>query len=169
MVVGDTVLHIDRFAGGILRRNAIADVPVAPLAIAGDTIVTVSGTGRVAAYSELGARPLWHHDTGAPILAAPIIAPEGVYVLTRTAALLRVTRLGAESVAQLNGAATESITLTADGVLVGLLDGQLQLVRRDGTIVWREKLPGSLRAPPAVSGSSVYAATLNGRLIKLSS
>jgi hypothetical protein len=60
------------------------------------------------------------------------------------------------------------LTLTADGLLVGLLDGRLQLIRRDGSIVWQEKLPGSLRAPPAVRGSNIYAATLNGRLIKLS-
>jgi outer membrane protein assembly factor BamB len=168
LVQRDTLVLIDRFTGMIQGRHTLADVPVAPLAVAGDTIVTVGGTGRVTAYAELGARQLWQHDAGGPIVAAPIVAREGVYVLTRTAALMRITPLGSERVVQLDGAATESITLTADGLLVGLLDGRLQLVRREGTIAWQEQLPGSLRAPPAVRRSSVYAATLNGRLIKLS-
>lgn len=168
IAVRDTIVLMERAHGAVLRRVAIGSAPTAPLALSGDTIVVVGGNGTVSARAEHGARLLWRHDVGGVVLAAPIIAPEGVYVLTRQAALLRVTAGGVETLAQLEGAATESLTLTASGLLVGLLDGRLLLVRRSGAVVWEQRVTGSLRAPSAVRDSSVYVATLGGRLVKLS-
>ncbi|MGH7466050.1 MAG: PQQ-binding-like beta-propeller repeat protein, partial [Longimicrobiales bacterium] len=110
---------------------------------------------------------LWRHTLDAPVLAAPVATDDGVFALTRDAVLFRLGAGSARRIVALDGAATESLTITADGALVGTLDGRIVFVRRDGTLVWEERLDGSVRAPAVVHESEVYVGTLNGRLVKL--
>jgi len=165
----DTLYRVTRANGAVAARHPIAGAPTAPIAAHGDTVIVVTQTGTVAAYGERGARELWRHEVEAPVLAMPVIADDGVYVLTRGADVWRITARSAERIAQLDGAATESLTVTADGILVGQLDGVVTFLRRDGRPVWRERMPGSVRAPAAVRDSAVYITTLNGRIVKLTS
>jgi outer membrane protein assembly factor BamB len=96
-----------------------------------------------------------------------VVTDSGVFVLTRGAELLRLGSVRAQRIAAVGGAATESLTVTANGALIGTLDGRLTFVRHDGTRVWEERFEGSIRAPAAVHRSVVYVGTLTGRLIKL--
>lgn len=163
----DTLLRIDRARGTVRSRHVIAGAPSAPLALRGDTIVIAMHPGIVAAYADAGARELWRHDVAAPVLAAPVIADSVVFVLTRSAELLRLDPRAAVHLVALDGSATESLTVTADGALIGTLDGRVTFVRRDGTIVWEKRVAGSVRAPAAVHDSAVYVGTLRGSLVKL--
>lgn len=163
----DTLYRVAAGDGTVVARHAIAAAPTAPLAAAGDTIIVATQDGVVVAYSGRGAREIWRQDTGAPVLAAPVVAEDGVWVLNRQAEVWRLTATSAERVAALEGTATESLTLTAGGLVVGTLDGVVTYMRRDGSIVWQEKVRGSVRAPVAVHQGAVYVPTLAGRIVKL--
>ena len=165
----DTLYVLDRATGTVAHRRVLAGAPTAPLAAAGDTLIVATQEGVIVAYAERGAREIWRHDVEAPVLAAPVVADDGIWVLNRRAEVWRLSARTAERVAALGGAATESLTLTADGLLVGMLDGSMTFLRRDGRVVWQEKVPGSVRAPAAVHGGAVYIATLNGRIVQLTS
>lgn len=167
VLVRDTLVRVDLSSGDVVARLPLGGAASAPLAGGGDTLVVALQGGVVAAYAELGARELWRYELGAPVLAAPVVTPDGVYALTRRAEVYRLDARGAHRLAALDAAATESLTVTANGILTGLLDGTLVFMRRDGTVVWRQELPGSIRAPAAVAGGAVYAGTLRGRLVKL--
>lgn len=167
VAVRDTLFHLGRADGARRARIQLPGEPSAPIGVRGDTLFIAMHPGVVAAYVDGGAREVWRHTLGALVVAAPVVTSDGVFVLTRAAELLRLDRYGARRVIALEGAATESLTITADGALIGTLDGRIVFVRRDGTIVWEERVDGSVRAPAAVRAGSVYVGTLNGRLVKL--
>lgn len=167
VAVQDTLLRIALDDGEVRARIGLAGQPSAPIAVHGDTLVIAMNPGIVAAYVDGGAREVWRHTFGAAVVAAPVVADGGVFVLTRSAELYHVGRSVSRRIVALDGAATESLTLTADGALVGTLEGRLVFVRRDGTVIWEERLDGSIRAPAVVHDSEVYVGTLNGRLVKL--
>jgi outer membrane protein assembly factor BamB len=163
----DSLLRIARSDGSVRARLPLAGMVTAPLVAAGDTLILAMSQGVVAAYAERGERELWRQQLGAPVLAAPVPTPEGIYALTRDTELYRLGPAGATRLAALGGAATESLSVTANGVLVGRLDGTLIFVDREGNRRWEHRLNGSLRAPALAHGSAIYAATLTGRLFKL--
>jgi eukaryotic-like serine/threonine-protein kinase len=164
----DTIVRLARSNGAVRGRHPIAAIPTAPLALHGDTLTIAMQGGIVAAYAERGAREIWRHRIGSTVLAAPVVGSDAVYVLTRDADLFRLTRFRAQRIAELGGAATESLTVTATGALIGRLDGRITLVGFDGTQHWEEQLSGSIRAPAAVRNASIYVGTLTGRMVKLS-
>jgi outer membrane protein assembly factor BamB len=165
----DSLVRIARRDGAVLARLQIAGMVTAPLVATGDTLLLAMSPGIVAAYAERGERELWRHALGAPVLAAPVATPGGVYALNRRAELFRLHAGGAARLAEIGGAATQSLAVAANGVLIGRLDGTLVFVGRDGTPRWEQQLAGSVRAPAIVRDSAVYVTTLAGRLIKLSS
>ncbi|MBR9989714.1 MAG: PQQ-binding-like beta-propeller repeat protein [Gemmatimonadetes bacterium] len=167
VAVQDTLYRIRRTNGEVGSRTALAGEPSAPMAVRGDTLVIAMQPGIVAAYVEGGTRELWRHSLSAPVLAAPVLTDAGVFVLTRSAELLQLGPASARRIIALRGAATESLTMTADGALIGTLDGRLTFVRYDGTLVWQERFDGSIRAPAVVRSHGVFVGTLTGRLIKL--
>ena len=167
LVVRDTLFRVGRENGDIRGRAAIAGEPSAPLALRGDTLFIAMHPGIIAAYLDGGARELWRHTLDAPVLAAPVVTDDGVYALTRQADLYVIDPHASRRLASLGGAATGSLSITADGALIGTLDGRVIFVRRDGTVVWEQEVDGSVRAPAAVHDSSVYVGTLNGVLVKL--
>jgi outer membrane protein assembly factor BamB len=163
----DTLVHVALDGGAVRARHPIAAVPTAPLAARGDTITIAMQGGIISAYAERGAREVWRHVLDATVLAAPVVADDAVYVLTRNVDLYRLEPYRAERIADLDGAATESLTVTATGALIGRLDGRIALIGFDGAQIWEEQLNGSIRAPAAVSNASVYVSTLTGRMAKL--
>jgi outer membrane protein assembly factor BamB len=163
----DSLVRVVRQTGAVRAKLPLPATPSAPLAVAGDTLVIALVPGVLVAFAGIGEREIWRHELGAPILAAPVLTDSGVYALTRDAIVYRVQHDGVQRVAELGGTATESLTVTADGVIVGRLDGSVVFLRRDGTMVWEESVQGSVRAPVAVRDSSVFVATLAGRLVKL--
>lgn len=169
VAVRDTLFRIAREDGSVRGRIGLAGEPSAPIAVRGDTLVIAMQPGIVAAFTDAGERELWRHAFSAAVVAAPVATDEGVFVLTRSAELHLVGPHSARRVIALDGAATESLTVTADGSLIGMLDGRLVFVRRDGTRVWEQQLDGSIRAPAVVHDADVYVGTLTGRLVKLTS
>jgi outer membrane protein assembly factor BamB len=163
----DSLLRVDR-RGTVLARLPLAGAVSAPLTAAGDTLVLAMHPDLVAAYADRGAVELWRHAVGAPVLAAPVLAPETVYVLNRRAELFRMGPERSQRLAALGGAATESLTAGANGILVGRLDGTLFFLDRSGEVIWQTQLNGSIRAPAVVRDNAVYAATLAGHLVRIS-
>jgi outer membrane protein assembly factor BamB len=169
VAVRDTLFHFGRADGSVNARTELAGEPSAPLAVRGDTIFIAMHPGIVAAYVDGGAREVWRQSLRAPILAAPVVTDDGVFVLTREGELYLLGPNRARRIVALDRAATESLSITADGALIGTLDGRIVFVRHDGSIAWEEQLDGSVRAPAVVHESNVYVGTLNGRLVKLTS
>lgn len=169
VAVRDTLFRIAREDGSVKARIGLAGEPSAPMARRGDTLVIAMQPGIVAAFTHGGERELWRHTFSAAVVAAPVATDDGVFVLTRSAELHLVGPHTARRIVALDGAATESLTVTAEGALIGTLDGRLVYVRRDGTRVWEQQLNGSIRAPSVVHDADVYVGTLTGRLVKLTS
>ena len=164
----DTLLRVATADGRVLATRALPGTPSAPLARNGRTLLVPLHPGLLAHYA-LPALELARVDTiGAPALAAPAVAADGtVYLLTANAELWRADDFGATRLAALGGSARESLTLAANGLLVGRLDGTLLLLRADGTEVWRRAFDGPLRAPVVLGGGAAYVSVLNGKLVKL--
>jgi outer membrane protein assembly factor BamB len=172
VMVRDSVLLLDRRNGAILARTAVeGNVSAAP-AVAGDTAFLPLFSGELLLLSLPALAELGRVATGAPILAAPVVAPDGaVYFLNRAAELWRLPRPGpaenAERLAGPDGAATGSLTLVANGLLVGRLDGVLLFLDRDGGELWRRELGDAIRAPVTVADGAVYVPLLRGHIVKL--
>jgi outer membrane protein assembly factor BamB len=147
---------------------AMTGTATAPAALSGDQLLVPVHPAAVAWY-QARTLVLTRLDTvDAPVLAAPAVDARGsAYVLSRHATLWRLDQAGAVRLASLEGAARESLTLAANGVLVGRLDGTLVLLRHDGTEVWRQHYRTSIRAPVALAGGAAYLGLLSGRLVKL--
>src|SRR5690606_2011895 len=137
---GDSLFRISRRDGSINGRIELPGEPSAPIALRGDTLVIAMNPGIVAAYLDGGEREIWRQTLDAPVIAAPVVTRDGVYVLTRAADLYQLGPRTMRRIIALEGAATESLTIAANGALVGTLEGRLVFVRLDGTVVWEEQL-----------------------------
>ncbi|MEN8376167.1 MAG: PQQ-binding-like beta-propeller repeat protein [Gemmatimonadota bacterium] len=166
----DTLYVVAGADGRVLDRIALPAGAAAAPALAGDDLIVPLHNGSLVAV-DLRLRELaWEASTGGEILATPIVAADGsVYALTTGGVVLRVppNEERAEVLADLGGTARGSLTLVRDGLLVGLLDGTLALVQRDGATAWRRDLAGSIVAPVAVWDGAIFVPLLDGKLAKL--
>ncbi|MBI4545270.1 MAG: PQQ-binding-like beta-propeller repeat protein [Gemmatimonadetes bacterium] len=166
----DTLYLLDRPTGRVAARAPLpASVSAAP-ALLEDTLYLPLHSGEVLALLLPGLVEVWRAPFGAPILAAPAVAADGsLYVLTRSAEVWRVPRGGraGERIASLGGAARAALTLAQDRLLVGRLDGQLFLLRSDGTTVWKQDFEDSIVAPVTVQNGAIYVPLLRGTIVKL--
>ena len=170
VTAADSVYRIDAASGRVDARGALPATPVAPLALRGDTLIAALHSGAVVALHVPDMRILWTADVGAPILAPPAAADDGaVYVLARDATVWRIAQAGRDvrRIAALGGAATGSLTLARDRLLVGRLDGALFLLGVDGTILWRVDLDDSIVAPVSVHEGAVFVPLMHGAVVKL--
>lgn len=166
----DTLYRIERGSGRIQARVKLpATVSAAPTVVE-DTVYLPLQTGDVAAYQLPGLEELWRASFGAPILAAPVVGPDGaLYVLNRNTDLWRV-RPGAragEKLASLDGAARASLAVTRDRLLVGRLDGKLFLLDMDGRVLWERDFEDSIVAPVTVADGAIFVPLLRGTIVKL--
>ena len=101
--------------------------------------------------------------------ATPVLdTDDAAYLLSEHATVWRIEPNGVMTqVAALGGAARASLTLAANGLLVGRLDGALFMLRRDGEIMWDEYFDDSIEAPVAVYRGAVYVPMLRGDLVML--
>jgi outer membrane protein assembly factor BamB len=170
VTAADSVYRVDAERGTIEARGALPATPVAPLVVRGDTLVAALHSGTVVALHVPDMRVLWTADVGAPILAPPAATDAGaVYVLARDASVWRITDAGRDvrRIAALGGAATGSLTLARDRLLVGRLDGALFLLDVDGDIIWRMDLDDSIVASVSVHGGAVFVPLMHGDVVKL--
>jgi outer membrane protein assembly factor BamB len=164
----DTLFRARLQDGSVEAAVALTGTPTAPAALAGERLLVPVHAGAVATFDARSLARLRVDSLDAPVLAAPAVAEDGTaYVLTRSGTVWRLNERGAERLAELGGTARESLTLARNGLLVGRLDGTLVLLRRDGTEVWRQSFPSSIRAPVALADGVLYLGLLNGRVLKL--
>jgi outer membrane protein assembly factor BamB len=168
--VQDSLYLLARGTGRIEGRVGLpATVSAAP-ALRGDTVVLPLHSGELLGLRVSDLAELWRVQLEAPILAAPIAAPDGNwYVLTRAAAVWRVAGDGsvAEPIVELGGAARASLALARDRLIVGRLDGTLYVIGMEGTIHWQRRYRDSIVAPATVADGAVYVPFLKGDLVKL--
>jgi outer membrane protein assembly factor BamB len=168
--VQDSLYLMARGTGRIEGRIGLPATVSAPPALRGDTVVLPLHSGELLALRVADLTELWRVQLDAPILAAPIAAPDGSwYALTRAATVWRVAAdgAGAEPVIALGGAARASLTLARERLIVGRLDGTLYVIGLDGTIHWQRRYRDSIVAPATVADGAVYIPFLKGDLVKL--
>ncbi|NJD11379.1 MAG: hypothetical protein FIB01_13390 [Gemmatimonadetes bacterium] len=164
----DTLMRVDADKGIVAAVAPLPGTATASPALDGQRLLVPVHPRGIASYDARTLALLRLDTLDAPVLAAPAIAEDGsAYLWTRDGTLWRLSGGAPERLAALGGAARESLTLVRNGVLVGLLDGTLVLLRRDGREVWRQTFRGSLRAPVALAGGAIYVALLTGRLLTL--
>lgn len=166
----DTLYGLEQADGTIARRLELPAGASASPAVTDGTMLVPTHQGQLVAVALDSLAVSWITSVGAPILAAPVVAPDGtIYLLNTAGEVWRVPPGGreAERLVALGGAARSSLTLARDRLIVGLLDGSLFLLRPDGTRVWELDLEDSIVAPVAVSGGAIYVSLLRGSLAKV--
>jgi outer membrane protein assembly factor BamB len=165
----DTLYSIDMAERRVSRSARLPATPSAPPLLFGDTLVLALHSGDVVAWSVTRLEELWRVHLNETVLAQPVRTPAGdLVLLTRSAELWRVA--GGRSpvrMASLGGAASGSLTLGRDRLLVGRLDGALFCVSLDGTTLWREDLNGSIVTIVAVRDGTLWVPLLNGEVVSL--
>jgi outer membrane protein assembly factor BamB len=165
----DSLVLVDRATGRTSPGMKLPGSVSAPVSLHGDRLLIATQPGLVQAIHLPDLRVEWSVPVGASVLAAPGVDTSGdIYVLTRDADVWRITAQGAPArIAQLGGAATESFTLTADGMLIGKLDGSVYFLKRDGSTLWERNFAHSVRAPIAVNKGVIYVPLGDGRRVML--
>ena len=165
----DTLYRIESRTGRVTARMGLPATPSATPAFDGRLLhLPMHDTTHVIvdvdAWSIAHVAPL-----DAPVRATPVLDADGTaWLLSEHATVWRVDANGvATQVVALGGAARASLTLAANGILVGRLDGALFMLRRDGEIVWDEYFDDSIEAPVAVYRGAVYVPMLRGDLVML--
>jgi outer membrane protein assembly factor BamB len=166
----DTLYMLSRDHGRLLAKVALPAGASAAPALAGDTLLQPLHSGTLLVIALPALTIVRRIELGAPLLASPAVADDGaIYQLTSAADVFRIAGATAPAVriAQPGGAASGSLTLVKNGVLVGRLDGTLLLLRHSGAEVWRRELRAPIVAPVTVVDGAIYAPLLDGNLVML--
>ena len=164
----DSIYAIAKKDGAILRFGKIESEITAPPAFFRDTIVISTHSGAVFGISARTFQTLWRVDTGAPVLAAPVITSDGVvHVLNRNAEIWRISGGRGARVAAVGGAASASFTVARDRYVIGKVDGTVVVADRDGHALREYHFNDSVLAPVAVGGGALYVPLGRGRIVKL--
>ncbi len=166
----DSLYAVARADGHIDRRLALpGEVSAAP-ASDGERLYLPLHTGELLVLDLESLEEEARMNLGAPILAPPVVSPDGtIYALTSAADVWRIPAGASEPepIAELGGAARAALTLARDRLLVGRLDGTLFLLRTDGDVVWEVELDGSIFAPVSLRDGAIYVPLLGGSIAKL--
>lgn len=171
LIVGtsaDTLYRIAKQNGAITARGALTSSMSAAPAMNGDTIIVTTHAGDVFGVSGQTLHTLWRVSTGAPILAAPIVAQDGaIHVLNRDAELWRIRGGTGTKVRAFDGGVTSSFTLARDRYVIGFVNGTLLVTDMDGVVKAEHKFNDSVAAPVAIRAGALYVPLLHGRVVKL--
>ena len=164
----DTLLRISKRDGVITKRGHIPSSVTALPAALGNTLVLATHSGAVFGVDATTLQTLWRVDTGAPVLATPIVGSDStIHVINRDAQIWRIRNGSGTRVAQLNGAVTTSFTLARGRYVIGMIDGTLLVTDLEGRIVAQHKFNDTISAPVSVHGNALYVPLLRGRIVKL--
>lgn len=164
----DTLYRISKRDGAIVARGHIASSVTAHPAALDGLLILGTHSGAVLGVDATTLLTRWRVDTGAPILAAPIVSNDNtIHVANRDAQIWRIRDGTGTKVVQLDGAVTTSFTLARDRYIVGMVDGTLLITDMDGNIVAQHKFNDTVSAPVSVRGRALYVPLLRGRIVKL--
>lgn len=107
---------------------------------------------------------IWRQRVNGTLQAGPLLDVDRLYVATEQAPEGRVYALRLSDGHQLWSRATGSVTaplvLDRDAVYAATEGGRVLRLRRDrGTVIWRQKLSGAVRAGPVRTGAGLVVAT----------
>lgn len=165
----DTLYRLRRSDGRVQARLALPAEVSAPALMRGDTVYLPLRSGELMAVRLPDLQEAGRYPLGSPILAAPVANPAGgIFVLTRDAVVWRVDPgQPARRLVSLSGAATRSLTLARNRLLVGRLDGALFCLDLTGDVIWQLELGRSIAAPVTVNAKEIFVPLLDGHVVKL--
>ena len=168
--IRDTIYALDRENGEILEQRSVSSrISAAPASDASALYLPLR-SGHVMALEADGLEERWRAHVEGPVLAAPVVRQDGtVFALSESGGVWSIASNGRpRKLADLGSAAVGGLTLTANAVLVGLLDGRLvALSPDDGRELWTVKLGDSVVTPPVVQDGFIYVPLRRGRVVKL--
>jgi outer membrane protein assembly factor BamB len=168
--IRDTLYAVGLEDGDIVARRPVpARVSATPASGLG-TVLFPLQSGHVLALDPESLEERWTAFVGAPVLAAPVLARDGqAYVLTTAGVVWAVSPEGDPArLCDLGAAATGALTVTANAIIAGLLDGRVvALSRVDGSVLWSVEIGDSVNTPPVVQGGAIYVPLRRGRVAKL--
>ncbi|MEW6487252.1 MAG: PQQ-binding-like beta-propeller repeat protein [Thermodesulfobacteriota bacterium] len=135
-------------------------------------ILAPSQDGNLYALDPVSGQPAWVYRAGAPLLSAPAVGEETVYLADRAGTLHAVALAGgtARWTRRLAGGAWYAPPLLLDEVLYqGEDSGTLWAIAAGtGQVLWRRPLGAGVRARPAEASPGLLAVpTVGGRLVLL--
>lgn len=166
----DSILAVGAESGEILDRRGLGAQVSAPPAVRDGMLYLPLQSGELVAMRADDLEEAWRVRADGPILAAPAVARDGsIYLLDRTGAVFVVSPAGVSTrLAAADGAATGSLALAENAILVGLLDGTLVAFGRgDGERLWSFPLGDAIHTPVLVRDGTVYVPLRRGKVVKL--
>jgi len=163
----DTLYRIATGNGQVLARAALGGTASADPLVLNNRLYVPLHDSEVITYDALTLSEQARTPTASPVLSSPQAIGTEVFVLTQASELYRLGDGPAQQVASFNGASRGSLTAAGDRLLVGLLDGRLLVVDREGKIRGQVHLGGSIAAPATVADDGIYVGLLRGTMIKL--
>lgn len=160
----DTLYLLDRTTGQIRARLATPGAVLATPATDGQRLYLGTTAGRVLAVDLPGLTAHWDREAGDAVYGAPALVRDTLFVLTRDGHLWRlpVEDPAAATNQALGIVATAGPTPIATGVLVGSVSGEILLVDRGGSILWRAQVAGPIEEPVLVQGRQLVVVAGRG-------
>lgn len=166
----DSLVALDRRSGRRLAALSVGGQVSATPAVRDGVVFLPLHSGDLVAVRASDLSEAWRIRADGPILAAPVATRDGrIWILDRTGSVWVVEPDGAtRRVAALEGAARGSLTVTANAVLVGLLDGRfVALDRATGELLWSLRMKDSIYTPAVVHEGFIYVPLRRGEIVKL--
>ncbi len=149
----DTLYLLDGQTGRVRGRRPTPGAVLGTPATDGARVFLGTTGGHVLEIALPGLEVRWDHPAGDPVLGAPALVRDTLYVLVRSGGLwvIPLAALSAARVHPLDVVATAGPTPTASGVLVGSVSGEILLVDPEsGRVRWRARVDGPIEQPPIV-------------------
>jgi outer membrane protein assembly factor BamB len=165
----DTLYAIDPSNGTIRHRFALDATPSAAALVRDDVLVVPLASRRVVAI-RLAPDPAlaWSVDIPEPVDATPVRIGDDFFVLDRAADVWRIGAGGAiVRIADLDGAASGSFTAVGDRLVVGRLDGRLDVLNIEGDVVASLDFDDSIIAPVAAIDGVMWVPLMRGDVVRI--
>jgi outer membrane protein assembly factor BamB len=164
----DSLFLLLKKTGAVTARRRAPGAVVAPWVEHGaEVLVATSDSGIVAVMRE-SLDVLWHLRVDAPVLSAPVLRDDTLFVVTRIGSVYRV-KLGdnpeLEQLVALDRPITGSPALAGDWLLIGGANGDLLALTSDGTEAWHVPVGRPVEiAPLLLNDSTLFSIGGQGQL-----
>ncbi len=161
-----TLYALDAATGASRWQHRVPQPLRAAPAWDGSTFYLAGGAGTLSAL-DINGGLLWEVDLGAPLLATPVLTPEGPAVVTRAGLVVAFNRKGTERWRR-DLAETcyyGGLVYAGEALFLGTAGGSLwKLEAASGQPVWRRPTSGPVYATPLVRDGRLYLPDNSGTL-----